>query len=96
MEFRWDARKAALNLKKHGVSFAEAESVFYDAYARLISDPEHSAAEERFLLLGYSTSLRLLVVSHCYRKKEEEVRIISARKATRSERLQYEGFIDEI
>ncbi len=95
MRFRWDARKAVLNLKKHGVSFVEAKSVFYDAYARLIADPEHSTAEERFLLLGYSARFRLLVVSHCYREKAQEVRIISARKATRSERSQYEGFIDE-
>lgn len=95
LKFRWDARKAATNLKKHGVCFEEAKSVFYDGYARLIPGPEHSEGEARFLLLGYSTGLRLLVVAHCYREEDEEIRIISARKATRSERRQYEGFIDE-
>jgi uncharacterized protein len=83
--FEWDARKAAENLRKHGVSFEEAKEVFFDERARLIDDPDHSEREERFLLLGFSCALRLLVVCHAYRHEGEVVRIISARKATRAE-----------
>lgn len=83
--FRWDPKKDAANQEKHGVSFEEAKSVFYDENARLINDPDHSEEEDRFILLGLSTSLRLLVVCHCYRENESVIRIISARKATKSE-----------
>lgn len=83
--FEWDSRKAAANLRKHGVSFEEAKSVFFDERARLIDDPDHSEEEERFLLLGFSHALRLLVVCHSYRSEGEAVRIISARRATRTE-----------
>lgn len=89
LAFRWDPKKNALNQEKHGVSFEEAKSVFYDENARLIDDPDHSEEEDRFILLGFSSSLRLLVVCHCYRDKESVIRIISARKATKSEARNY-------
>jgi len=81
----WDPRKATENRRKHGVSFEDAQTVFSDERARLIDDPDHSAGEERFILLGLSSSLRLLVVAHCYRAAGNVIRIISARKATRDE-----------
>jgi len=89
LRIEWDPRKAALNLQKHGVSFEDAQTVFSDERARLIDDPDHSEAEERFLLLGLSSSLRLLVVAHCYRVQGNVIRIISARKATREEQRFY-------
>ena len=89
LRFEWDARKATANLKKHGISFEEAKSVFYDEQAKLIDDPDHSADEERFILLGLSFSLRLVVVCHCYRGANDVVRIISARKATPHETKSY-------
>ena len=85
LRFNWDNRKAAANVRKHGVSFEEARSVFFDEYARLIDDPDHSEAEARFILLGLSAGLRLLIVCHCYRSQGEVIRIISARKATPAE-----------
>lgn len=85
MQFTWDSDKAATNLKKHGVSFEEAQTVFDDADALRIFDPDHSEDEDRFILLGFSTKLRLLIVCHCYRRNDEEIRIISARKATGKE-----------
>jgi uncharacterized DUF497 family protein len=87
--FEWDPSKAAANLRKHGVSFEDAQSVFADERARLIDDPDHSVDEERFLLLGLSSSLRLLVVAHCCREAGGVIRIISARKATREEQSFY-------
>ena len=90
LEFDWNPQKAALNLKKHGVSFEEARTVFYDENALHISDPDHSPEEDRFVLLGVSARLRILVVCHCYRKGESLIRIISARKATRQETIIYE------
>lgn len=89
LRIEWDPRKAASNLKKHGVTFEEAASVFSDEHARLIRDPDHSDEEDRFVLLGLSWSLRVLVVCHFYRESAEVVRIISARRANRSERDQY-------
>lgn len=89
LHFAWDPRKAVENQRKHGVSFQEAETVFTDDFAILIDDPEHSDEEDRFLLLGLSTKLRTLVVVHCYRKADEVIRLISARKATRKERDTY-------
>jgi uncharacterized protein len=83
--FDWDSRKAAANLRKHSVSFEEAKSVFFDEHARLIDDPDHSEEERRFILLGLSDTLRLLIVCHCYRSEGEVIRIISARKATHAE-----------
>jgi len=89
IRFECDEYKNRINRKKHGVSFEEAESVFYDGNARLIYDPEHSEEEDRYVLLGMSSRLRLLVVCHCYRKEDNVIRIISARKAVRKEKLQY-------
>lgn len=89
LRFEWDERKATVNAKKHGVSFEEARSVFFDERARLIEDPAHSQAEERFILLGLSSSLRLLLVCHCYRFEGNVIRIISARKATVRETKSY-------
>lgn len=68
IEFEWDSAKAAANLRKHGVSFEEARSVFYDEFAVQFFDEDHSTDEERFLLLGMSTGARLLLVCHCERK----------------------------
>ncbi len=89
LRFDWDARKAAANEKKHGVGFEEAKSVFSDERAKLIDDPDHSEEEDRFVLLGLSSILRLLVVCHCYREDDHVIRIISARKATREESKSY-------
>ena len=75
--------------KKHNISFEEAQSVFYDDNPVVISDPDHSTDEERFIILGLSKSARLLVVCHCYRASESIIRIISARRGTRSEATQY-------
>ena len=86
----WDERKNASNKRKHGVSFEEAETVFYDDRAILREDPDDDQDEDRFLLLGLSASLRTLVVCHCYREAEEVIRIISARKAHREERRDYD------
>ncbi|HEX4872554.1 MAG TPA: BrnT family toxin [Nevskiaceae bacterium] len=89
LRVEWDPRKAAANLRKHGVRFEDAATVFSDERARLIDDPDHSEQEERFLLLGLSSRLRLLVVAHCYRAEGAVIRIISARKATAAEAEQY-------
>ena len=89
LQFEWDENKSAANKKKHGISFEEAQSVFSDGKALILDDPDHSHEEDRFILLGLSSSIRILVVCHCYRKNAETVRIISARKATRSEQKQY-------
>lgn len=89
LHFDWDPAKAAANERKHGVTFEEAQSVFADERARLIDDPDHSEDEDRFILLGISSSLRVLVVVHCYRADDNIIRIISARKATREERRFY-------
>lgn len=89
LRFEWDPPKAAINVRKHGISFEEAQSVFADERARLIDDPDHSEDEDRFILLGLSSSLRVLVVAHCYRSEGNVIRIISARKATREEQRYY-------
>ena len=85
IEFEWDENKNKLNQKNHRISFEEAKTVFYDENARLIADPDHSVDEERFILLGLSSTLRTLVVVHTYREDDEVIRIISARKATKNE-----------
>ncbi len=90
--FIWDPAKATLNEKKHGVSFDEAKTVFADEDARLIFDPDHSGNEDRFILLGMSSSLRILICCHCYRDDDKTIRIISARKASRNESSQYRRF----
>lgn len=89
LRFEWDPRKAAANQKKHGVTFDEASTAFSDEHGLVIADPDHSEEEDRFVLLGMSWSLRVLVVCHCYREASGVIRIISARKATKAERAQY-------
>ena len=84
MKFEWDPAKAAANLRKHKVSFMEAQSVFYDDFAIQFFDDGHSDDEDRFIMLGMSSIARLLVVVHCERSRGQIVRIISARRATRS------------
>ena len=90
LRFEWDDRKAAVNRRKHGVSFEEARTVFFDENALLRPDENHSEDEDRFVLLGLSARLRTLVVYHSYRQGEEVIRLISARKANAFERQQYE------
>jgi len=89
LRFEWDSKKSGLNQKKHGISFEEAKSVFFDEHARLIDDPSHSKDEDRFILLGLSAALRRLVVCHCYRDEGNVIRIISARKASSHEIVWY-------
>ena len=89
LKFEWDAKKDKANSKKHGVSFEEAQTVFYDEYAIQFFDPEHSETEDRFILLGTSFKTNTLVVCHCFREEETKVRIISARKADKSEEEAY-------
>jgi uncharacterized DUF497 family protein len=87
--FEWDPLKAAVNIEKHGVSFEEAKSVFYDPRGRIIDDPDHSISEARFIIIGLSRTLRMLVVCHCHRREDQVIRIISARKATKTEARAY-------
>jgi len=89
IKFTWDEEKAKANIRKHGVSFEEASSVFADENARLKHDPEHSDEEDRFIILGFSSKLHILVVCHVFRQGGEVIRLITARKATRNERKQY-------
>ena len=92
IEFEWNQTKAKLNKKKHGVSFEEAQTVFYDEYAVQFYDDDNSNLEEdRFLMLGISNNSRLLLVCHCERREGEIIRIISARQATRNESKHYKG-----
>jgi uncharacterized DUF497 family protein len=91
LRFTWDKSKSKANQKKHGISFEEAQTVFFDENAIEYFDPDHSESEDRFLLLGLNSSLRIVVVSHCYRKRESLIRIISARKATKKEQRVYTG-----
>ena len=91
IRFEWDRAKAAANLKKHGVSFEEAQTIFYDDFAVQFLDEEHSSEEDRFLMLGMSSEANLLLVCHCERAGGEIIRIISARKATKPESKFYGG-----
>lgn len=93
LKFEWDSAKALSNIKKHGVSFEEARTVFDDDYGRLLQDPEHSDEEERFILLGMSYTLKILTVVHCYRDTDGIIRIISARASTKNEERQYKEFL---
>ena len=93
MRFAWDDAKAEENRRKHGVPFEEAATVFTDENARLKHDPDHSEEEDRFILLGFSAKLRMLLVCHAYRENDEVIRIISARKATPNERRQYGSYL---
>ena len=88
LEFEWDPVKAKLNLKEHGVSFDEATTIFRDTLSITISDPDHSDYEDRFVDIGMSHRMQLLVVS--YTERKHKIRIISARRATRAERKNYE------
>jgi len=90
LHFEWDAIKNETNKKKHGVSFEDAQTVFFDRFAMEFFDPEHSHDEDRFLLLGQSFSFRTLMVCHCYRQRNDVIRIVSARKATAKERSKYQ------
>jgi len=89
LEFEWDKKKEKTNAKKHGVTFEEARTVFYDEQAIQFYDPEHSDEEDRFILLGTSFKLKTLVVCHCFREDETKIRIISARKADSEEEQVY-------
>ncbi len=89
LRFEWDKRKEKANIKKHGGSFNEARAVFYDENAMQFFDPDHSENEDRFILLGISFKLRILIVCHCCRESETIVRIISARKADGDEEKEY-------
>ena len=88
--FEWDETKNKVNFQKHGVSFEEAESVFFDEFALLIADPDHSDNEDRFVLLGLSAKLRILLVCHCFEVNDGLIRVISCRKANRKEMLLYQ------
>jgi uncharacterized DUF497 family protein len=90
LHFEWDPDKAQTNLDKHGVTFEEAMTVFYDEAAIEFYDDEHSEREDRFLLLGLSSEMKVLLVCHCYRSEESMIRIISARKATKNEAKYYQ------
>jgi uncharacterized DUF497 family protein len=83
--FEWNEAKSRANQKKHGISFEEAKSVFFDEYAVQFYDDEHSSEEDRFIMLGMSNLSRILVVCHCERAEGQVIRIISARKATKKE-----------
>jgi len=89
ISFEWDSTKEALNVKKHGVSFEEAKTVFYDENALVISDPDHSLEEDRFIIMGLSSASRILVVVHCFRNGGSSIRIISARRAGTKEKKPY-------
>ena len=89
LRFKWDDEKEKINIRKHGISFDEARTVFYDEKAIQFFDPDHSEEENRFILLGISFKLRILVVCHCFRESETVVRLFSARKADRDEEQEY-------
>jgi len=91
VKFEWNPSKAQSNLKKYGVSFEEAKSIFYDELAIQFYDNDNSESEDRFIMLGISNELNILTVCHCERQEGEIIRIISARKATKNERKFYEG-----
>ena len=91
IRFEWDRRKARSNEKKHGISFDEASIAFYDDNGLIIDDPAHSQDEDRFILLGLSALVRLVVVVRCFRDDDDVIRIISARKATPGESRQYQA-----
>jgi len=89
IRFEWNEAKATTNRRKHGVSFEEARTVFYDENALQIADPDHSASEDRFVMLGMSHRLRVLVVVHAFRENDHVIRLISARRATKREQRHY-------
>lgn len=87
--FEWDPKKATSNASKHGVTFEEAKTVFYDEEALVIPDPDHSVDEDRFIIMGRSSKLYIIVVIHCFRQEGSFIRIISARKAGTKEQQPY-------
>ena len=87
--FEWDNKKEKINKRKHGISFEEARTAFYDENAILYFDPDHSDEEDRFILLGISFKLKMLVVCHCFRENDSVIRIVSARKADKDEEYEY-------
>ena len=89
LQFKWDEKKEKINIKKHGVSFDEARTVFYDENAIQFFDPDHSDEEDRFILLGMTFKLRVLIVCHCFRESETVIRIFSARKTDKDEEHEY-------
>ncbi len=89
LKFEWNPNKNEINKKKHGLSFETAKEVFYDEFAILFDDPDHSIEEERFLIIGSIKSEQICIVSHCYRDQENRIRIISARRATKTEKQVY-------
>jgi uncharacterized DUF497 family protein len=89
LRFEWDKEKESTNIKKHGISFDEARTVFYNENAIQLFDPDHSEDEDRFILLVISFKLRTLIVCHCFRESETVIRIFSARKADRGEEKDY-------
>ena len=93
LDIVWDEDKNKKNIISHKISFEEAKTVFFDPNAKVIYDPDHSLEEDRFIILGLSKLLNILVVCHCYRENDKNIRIISARKATPKERKQYGGTI---
>jgi uncharacterized DUF497 family protein len=95
LRFEWDEKKNRENQRKHGVSFEEAQTIFFDEYAVEFYDEEHTISEDRFLMLGVSAKLRILMVSHCVREEGDVIRIISARKATKNEQREYPWGKDE-
>ena len=94
LQFIWDENKNSENIEKHGIDFNEASTVFYDEYAVLFDDPDHSDEEERFLIIGCSIRDRVCLVSHCYREDDSVIRIISARKALKGEIRDYNDFLE--
>ena len=90
--FEWDENKNRINIIKHGIAFEEAKTVFYDDNAIVFDDPDHSMEEDRFLILGISKRENLCIISHCYRGKDNIIRIISARKATKNETKIYNEY----
>ena len=90
LTFEWDEHKNEINKRKHGISFETAREVFYDDDAVLFDDPDHSIGEERFLIIGMTLSSKVCIVSHCYRDSDNVIRLISAREATKNEKLTYQ------
>ena len=93
LNFSWDNTKAKTNFIKHKISFEEAKTVFDDDNARLIDDHEHSIDENRFIMLGMSYQFKIIIVVHCYRNDDNNIRIISARKSTKTEAIQYKEYL---
>ncbi len=90
INFEWDENKNEINKKKHGLSFETAQEVFYDEFAVVFDDPDHSVGEERFLIIGMTESSKICIVSHCYRNSDNIIRLISAREATKKEKKIYQ------